>query len=160
MEPLLPIFRELLVLAAANIAPIAARTLLGDRLGTPLDGGLSFLDHQPLLGRSKTVRGLAAGVIGAGVVGALVGFPPILAAEAGALAMLGDALASFVKRRLRLASSSRATGLDQIPEALLPLVVLRGGLGLSWLEVVVATALFFVLEIPLAKLSFRLRLRD
>jgi CDP-2,3-bis-(O-geranylgeranyl)-sn-glycerol synthase len=36
--------------------------------------------------------------------------------------MAGDLVASFVKRRLGLPGSSRATGLDQIPESLLPLL--------------------------------------
>jgi CDP-2,3-bis-(O-geranylgeranyl)-sn-glycerol synthase len=152
--------RVLLLLAAANITPIGAKILLGDRWNAPLDGGLRLADGQRLLGPSKTVRGLVTAVIGATLMGALLRFPLILGAEVGALAILGDAIASFVKRRLRLAPSSRATGLDQIPEALLPLVVLRDGLGLSWLEVGAVTFAFFALEIPLAWLSFRLRLRD
>jgi len=78
----------------------------------------------------------------------------------GAFSMLGDALSSFVKRRLNIASSGRATGIDQIPEALLPMLVARAGLGLSLLEVMAITVVFFALEIPLARLFFRLRLRD
>ena len=74
--------------------------------------------------------------------------------------MLGDALSSFVKRRLNIASGGRATGIDQIPEALLPLLVVRGALGLSLPEVAAITLVFFVLEIPLARLFFRLGLRD
>lgn len=74
--------------------------------------------------------------------------------------MLGDALSSFVKRRLGIESSGRATGIDQIPEALLPLIVVRGALELSLPEVAAITLAFFVLEIPLARLFFRLGLRD
>ena len=74
--------------------------------------------------------------------------------------MLGDALSSFVKRRLNIASSGRATGIDQIPEALLPLIVIRGVLELSLPEVAAITLAFFVLEMPLARLFFRLGLRD
>jgi CDP-2,3-bis-(O-geranylgeranyl)-sn-glycerol synthase len=74
--------------------------------------------------------------------------------------MVGDALSSFVKRRLGITPSGRATGIDQIPEALLPLLVIRGTLGLSWLQVAVITLVFFALEIPLARLLFRLGLRD
>lgn len=74
--------------------------------------------------------------------------------------MLGDALSSFVKRRIGIASSGRATGLDQIPEALLPLLAVYTTLGLTYLEVVSITLAFFLLEIPAAWLSFRLGLRD
>ena len=35
-------------------------------------------------------------------------------------AMIGDLFSSFVKRRLGMSSSSKFTGLDQIPEALIP----------------------------------------
>jgi CDP-2,3-bis-(O-geranylgeranyl)-sn-glycerol synthase len=74
--------------------------------------------------------------------------------------MLGDALSSFVKRRLGISSSGRATGLDQIPEALLPLLVVRATLGLSALQIAAITLAFFALEIPLARLSFWLGLRN
>ena len=36
---------------------------------------------------------------------------------AATMAMVGDLLSSFVKRRLKFQPSSRATGLDQIPES-------------------------------------------
>jgi len=39
--------------------------------------------------------------------------------------MLGDAVASFIKRRFGTAPSSRATGLDPIPEALLTLLAMK-----------------------------------
>jgi hypothetical protein len=73
---------------------------------------------------------------------------------------LGDSLSSFVKRRLGVAPSGRATGIDQIPEALLPLLVIRGTFGLSLLEIAAITMAFFALSIPLARLAFWLRLRD
>ena len=56
--------------------------------------------------------------------------------------------------------SSRATGLDQIPEALLPLLVLKGILGLTLVQIAGITFAFFVLEIPLAWLTHRIGLRD
>ena len=56
--------------------------------------------------------------------------------------------------------SGRATGLDQIPESLLPLLAVQGELDLSLLQIGAITAAFFVLELPLARLAFRLGLRD
>ena len=150
----------LALLAAANIAPIAAKRLLGARWSAPLDSGWCFSDGQPLLGPSKTVRGFVSAVVIAAVAAVLLGFPLRLGAEVGALAMLGDMLASFLKRRLRVPSSGRATGIDQIPEALLPLLVIRGALGLSWLQIAAITLAFFALEIPLSWLGFWLGLRD
>jgi hypothetical protein len=43
----------------------------------------------------------------------------------GSMAMLGDLFSSFVKRRLNLPPSSRATFLDQVPESLFPLLASR-----------------------------------
>ena len=152
--------RLLLLLAVANAAPIVAKKLLGTRWSAPLDGGLRFVDGRPWLGASKTVRGLVAAVAATALAALLLGWPPTLGAAVGAWSMLGDALSSFVKRRLGVPPSGRATGIDQVPEALLPLLALRGELDLGWLQIAAVTLAFFALEIPLARLAFRLGLRD
>lgn len=152
--------RLLLLLAVANGAPVVAKKVFGTRWSAPLDAGWRFVDGRPLLGPSKTMRGFVVAVAGTAVAAALMGFSLGLGSVVGAFAMLGDALSSFVKRRLNIASSGRATGIDQIPEALLPLIVIRGVLELSLPEVAAITLSFFVLEMPLARLFFRLGLRD
>jgi hypothetical protein len=58
--------------------------------------------------------------------------------------MAGDLLSSFVKRRLNLPPSSRATGLDQIPESLLPALVCRGALSSSGLDIAICVGVFLV----------------
>lgn len=152
--------RLLLLLGLANSAPIAAKDLLGTRWSMPLDGGWRFVDGRPLIGSSKTVRGVVSAVVVAAIAAALLGFSYGLGATVGLFAMVGDALSSFVKRRLGIAPSRRATGLDQIPEALLPLLVIQSRLGLSFLQIAAITLAFFALEIPLARLLFRMGLRD
>jgi CDP-2,3-bis-(O-geranylgeranyl)-sn-glycerol synthase len=77
-----------------------------------------------------------------------------------ATTMAGDLLSSFLKRRFGLASSSRATGLDQIPEALFPLLACRSVLSLTLVDIAAGCAIFFVGEILLSRVFFRLRLRD
>jgi CDP-2,3-bis-(O-geranylgeranyl)-sn-glycerol synthase len=160
MEELWGGLRLLLLLGVANASPIVAKLVLGRRWSAPLDGGLRFVDGRPLLGPAKTLRGVAASIGATALAAWALGFAAGLGAAIGAAAMAGDALASFVKRRLGVAPSGRATGLDQIPEALLPLLVVQGALGLSALQIVAVTAAFFVLELPLARLAFRLGLRD
>lgn len=150
----------LLLLAVANGAPVVVKHVFGTRWSAPLDAGWRFVDGRPLLGPTKTVRGFAAAVAGTAVAAALMGFSLGLGAVVGAFAMLGDALSSFVKRRLDIAPSGRATGIDQIPEALLPLIVVGGALDLSLPQIAVITLAFFLLEMPLARLFFRLGLRD
>jgi len=152
--------RLLLLLGVANSAPIAARRLLADRWAAPLDGGLNFVDGRPLLGPGKTIRGVAAAVVATALASWALGMSPQVGALLGAVSMAGDALASFVKRRLGVAPSGRATGLDQVPESLLPLLAVQGMLDLSAVQILAVTVAFFVLEIPLARWAFRLGLRE
>jgi CDP-2,3-bis-(O-geranylgeranyl)-sn-glycerol synthase len=74
--------------------------------------------------------------------------------------MTGDALSSFIKRRLGIAPSGRAIGLDQIPESLLPLLAVQGPLDLSIFQILAITLCFFAVEMPLARLFYRLGIRD
>jgi len=152
--------RLLLLLGVANSAPIAARRLLADRWAAPLDGGLNFVDGRPLLGPGKTIRGVAVAVVATALATWALGMSPQVGALLGAVSMAGDALASFVKRRLGVAPSGRATGLDQVPESLLPLLAVQGMLDLSAVQILAVTIAFFILEIPLARWAFRLGLRE
>lgn len=152
--------RLLLMLSIANLAPILLFRLSGRRPGARLDGGLRFFDRRPLLGPSKTVRGAAAAIAAAALVAPLLGFSPRLGAVIGGCSMLGDALSSFCKRRLDIPSSGKATGLDQIPEALLPLLAIANALSLSVVQIAAITLAFFALEIPMSRLLFRMGVRD
>jgi len=152
--------RLLLLIGAANIAPILAKRWLGGRGSMPLDGGLRFVDGRPLLGPSKTVRGVVAAVLVSTAGSALLGLPLAAGALIGAAAMAGDTLSSFIKRRLGLPPSGRAIGLDQIPESLLPLLAVQGMLQLPAPLILGVTIAFFLLEIPAARWSFRFGLRD
>jgi CDP-2,3-bis-(O-geranylgeranyl)-sn-glycerol synthase len=150
----------LFLLGVANGAPIFLKTLLKKRLATPLDLGLVLPDGQPLLGPGKTFRGLLVSVASTALFAELLGLGWRTGAALAALSMLGDLFSSFLKRRLRLPPHAQAFGLDQIPEALLPLVVLRTKLDLSGLEITLLVVSFVVLEIWLSRLLFLLRIRD
>lgn len=149
----------IILLLLANGAPVVAARLAGQRLAWPVDGGLVCRDGQPLLGPSKTWRGLAAGVLTATAAGWPLNLDPALGAAAGALSLLGDLLSSFVKRRMGVPPSGQATGLDQIPEALLPAAVLAPALGLGVAQVVAVVATFMALELLLSVAGYRVGLR-
>jgi CDP-2,3-bis-(O-geranylgeranyl)-sn-glycerol synthase len=78
----------------------------------------------------------------------------------GVAAMAGDLFSSFTKRRLGLAPSSMALGLDQIPESLFPLLACRLLLPLSFFDVVAGVTLFFIGGLILSRILFRFNLRD
>lgn len=156
----LPILRVLLLLGVANGMPVLARKLLRDRFGMPVDGGVTLPDGRPLFGASKTIRGLVLSVASTALAAGLIGPDAATGALLAAASMLGDLASSFVKRRLGLGPHAQAFGLDQIPEALLPMLLLPASLGLSAADIAVALAAFILLEMALSRLLFRLGIRD
>ncbi len=150
----------LALLAIANTAPIVGKRLCGARFAAPLDGGLLFFDGRPLFGPSKTFRGIVLAVLTASLCAPLIGLEWRTGAMIGSFAMLGDLFSSFVKRRMKRPSSSKATGLDQVPESLFPALACRNMLSLSAIDIVSCVLLFFVGEIVFARLFYRLGFRD
>ena len=66
-------------------------------------------------------------------------------------------MASFLKRRLGLAVSSMALGLDQVPELLLPAISMRTYAQLTAIDILmVVLFFFFVGELALSRVFFRL----
>jgi CDP-archaeol synthase len=155
-----PIFQCLILLTIANGVPVIAKKIIGKWLAWPIDGGWILWDGQPLLGRSNTFRGVALAVVASAVAAPLVGPDIETGALIGLSAMAGDMLSSFVKRRLRLASSAEAPGLDQVPESLLPMLAVKGLLGLSALDILVAVGAFWIGELLVSRLLFMLHIRD
>lgn len=150
----------MMLLTAANGAPVLATRVLHQRGDFPLDAHLRWTDGRPLFGASKTLRGIVVSLFTTILLAPLIGLPWTVGALVGALAMVGDLVSSFTKRRLNLAPGSRATGIDQVPESLLPLVAARAMLPLSIVDVLLGVAMFFVGEIVLSRLLYRWHLRD
>jgi CDP-archaeol synthase len=151
---------SLLLIAVANGGPILVARMLGGRLAHPIDGGIVLRDGHPLLGPSKTWRGLVAAIVFAACTAVLVGLPWQAGALIGASAMAGDCLSSFVKRRLALEPSSMALGLDQVPESLLPAVVSTVFLPLGFDDIVAIVLVFSVGELAISRLFYAIGLRD
>lgn len=154
------ILKLLLLLGVANGTPILAKRIFGKRLATPVDGGLHLPDGRPLFGASKTLRGIVLSVVVTALLAPLLGFDWVIGAGFAAASMLGDLLSSFIKRRLGLAVHGQALGLDQIPESLLPLLLLQRPLGIGGGDIVLVVVVFFVLELVLSWLLFKLHVRD
>jgi CDP-archaeol synthase len=159
MHPLADV-QLLALLALANGSPVIAKLVLAEHFAGPLDRGATFLDGRPLFGPSKTLRGLLVAIVVTAAGAPLIGLNVKIGLLVGAAAMFGDLLSSFVKRRLGLATSSRATGLDQIPESLLPALACQPALSLGVLDVLAVCAIFFAGEVLLSRVLFRLRVRD
>jgi len=136
-----------LLLVIANGAPFVAHRLFGKFLDQPLDRNKVFRDGRPLLGPGKTVRGIFSAIIATTVLAPLVGLEPAQGAVFGLLAMLGDLVSSFIKRRLDIATSRSAPLLDQLPESLLPLLVMQQALSVTVPEIAAAAACFLLIDL-------------
>ncbi len=154
------ILQLLILLMLANGTPVIAKKLLGERYSYPLDGNLTFADGRPLFGRSKTIRGVVLAVLVTSAGAPLIGLDWKTGLLVGSVAMAGDLASSFSKRRLNLPSSSRASGLDQVPESLFPLLACRNLLSLEAADIAVCVVMFFIGEVVLSRLLYALHLRD
>lgn len=159
MSPL-HILQLLILLTLANGAPVIAKRALAKHFACPLDGNLTFIDGHPLFGSSKTLRGVLVAILVTTAGAPLLGLEFQIGTIVGVTAMAGDLLSSFLKRRLGLVPSSRATGLDQIPELLLPVLACSQALSLTALDMVAIVAIFFVGEVLLSRLLFLVQIRD
>lgn len=147
------------ILVCANGAPIIARKLLSSRFDTPLDGHLVLWDGQRLFGSSKTIRGVVAATLTTTVIFMFLDMSALNGFLFGLSAMLGDSLSSFVKRRARLNPGDTAPWLDQIPEALLPVLFVRTSLELGWLQVIVVVVGFALVNMIISPVTYWLHIR-
>lgn len=147
------------LLVVANGAPVLVNKVMGKRWSWPVDNELKLRDGHRLFGNTKTWRGLCSAVFFTTLAAILSGLEPLTGALFGALAMLGDLLASFIKRRIGHAESSRARGIDTVPESLLPILLLKDSLSLNLIDIMLVVALFFVIEELVSPVLYRLHIR-
>lgn len=147
---LFPAARALILLIAANATPVLIARLMQDRWSYPLDCGCTLADGYRLFGAHKTWRGLASGTAAAALAGLPFGLPLWLGAAFGLASLLADALSSAAKRRLRVPPGTEFPGLDQLGEALLPMLVFAAPLSLDVAGMLAATATFITLDISSA----------
>ncbi len=115
---------QTLTLVETGLAILAAMVANGSPVivgrGTPLDAGKRFIDGRRVLGDGKTVEGTIVaifyGLTIAITCGVALKDPKLVVAGASAVlgAVLGDIIASFVKRRLGLPRGSPVPIMDQL----------------------------------------------
>ena len=124
------------------------------------------------LGDHKTVVGFLAGVC-AGVLAtgmqrlldapiALVDYRRwlVLGLLFGGGAMLGDALKSFAKRRLRITPGARWIPFDQLDFVLGALILVATQAKLDWVDIALILALSFVADVAVNRLAFRCGIKN
>src|SRR3954447_22206402 len=144
----------LVLVSIANGAPVLLKKALQDRLSYPIDARLTFFDGRRLLGPSKTIRGAVVSIALTAAAAPLLDLDAAIGALVGGMAIIGDLFSSFLKRRLDFAPSSRAIGLDQIPESLFPALACLGLFPLNSLDIIIVVAAFAVIAITLSPLFY------
>lgn len=147
------------MLVLANGSPVVVARLFHQHGNWPIDGGRLWRDGRPLLGPSKTWRGLVSGVLTCALFALWVGLGWLFGALFAFLSLWGDMLSSFTKRRMGLASSARAVWLDQLPEAMLPMVLAWYWLSLPLWEAMAIALLFALSNMLFSPLFYRLGIR-
>lgn len=150
----------LLLIVAANGAPILLRKLLRNRFQYPIDFKYFFVDGKRLFGNAKTWPGTLSIFLVSLLLAWAIGFGVYAGLLAGVGIISGDLLSSFIKRRLGLPVSSMALGLDQIPESLFPYLLLMERLNLDVNEIIIGVTCFVVLELAISRLLYWLKVRD
>jgi multisubunit Na+/H+ antiporter MnhF subunit len=150
----------LFLLTLANGTPLMVSKVLGNRFSYPVDGDREFLDGRPIFGPAKTLRGVVCAILVTTASAPLLGLEWKIGLMVGSLAMAGDLLSSFLKRRLGRSSSSPIVGVDQIPESLFPLLACIGLLSLTVADVAIGVAIFFIGELALSRVLYAFDLRD
>ena len=93
-----PLARVLILLSLANGSPVIAKRIFGDNYAAPVDGNARFFDGRPLVGPSKTIRGIVISLLVTALGAILLGLPFWLGLLVASTAMAGDLLSSFLKR--------------------------------------------------------------
>ncbi len=127
----------------------------GRRFKKPLDGGLVWFDRQPIFGEHKTFNGIMISLLGGIVAFPLMDLPWHIVGTAALLAMAGDLLSSFIKRRLALPSGKSVIVLDQLFESLLPTLYLKPILHISLVQTILILV-FFILIAHLGAFLWRI----
>ncbi len=154
------LFPLLLLIIIANGAPILARRLLNNSFDLAVDFGQRLPDKNRLFGPSKTWRGIFAALLATTIAAWLLGHSPVTGMLVAGYAIAGDLSASFIKRRLSMKPISMAPLLDQVPESLLPALMLKDAFNLDISAIILLVLIFIIIELMLSHILYRYGVRN
>jgi CDP-2,3-bis-(O-geranylgeranyl)-sn-glycerol synthase len=152
-------FLLLLLIIIANGSPIVSRWLLNNSFNLPVDFGQILPDKKRLLGSSKTWRGIVSALLATSAAAWLLGYSLETGLLVATYAIIGDLCSSFIKRRLSMEPSSMAPLLDQIPESLLPALIMMNTFRLDVSSVIQLVLTFVIIELLLSHILYKWGLR-
>ena len=148
----------LLLIVIANAAPVITSFIIPKQ--KPIDFGIKLQDQQALFGQSKTWSGLISSLILTSLFAYALNYDFLIGLIISCLAMLGDLLSSFIKRRLKKQSSEACILLDQIPESVFPALAMMSIYSLSLIQVIAIVVSFIIIELILSSALLRYRRKN
>jgi len=133
---------------------------MGKRLDSAIDCGFRLPDNNPVLGSSKTWRGVIGAIVFTSIGAVLLGYSVPVGTQIALYAVLGDILSSFIKRRIGMAPSSMAPLLDQVPESLFPALMFMDTFEMNYQSIIILVCVFIVIELLLSFILFKLGIRN
>ena len=136
--------------------------------GTPVDFGKSDSKGNRWIGDGVTWRGLIAGTLIGILTGAVQGyFGPAIMAEIGQYifllgfgALLGDAIGSFLKRRLGISRGQRAPILDQLDFIIVALILVSPVVKMNLPFVIVVLIVTLIIHSLANLIAYLLGIKD
>lgn len=149
----------LILIVIANAAPVITRFIFSEKNLLAIDFGLKLKDQQALFGKTKTWAGIISSLSLTSICAYLLNYDISSGLIISSLAMTGDLLTSFIKRRLKKQSSESCLLLDQIPESVLPALAMKNLYSLSLIQLIVIIVSFIIIELILSTTLLRYRKR-
>lgn len=148
----------------------ACAMLLGGK--TPIDFGKNFFDGRPLLGKGKTFKGtifgIGAGIIIAAAINGLLSKQTMLyysnhyvliTSILVVLAILGDMIGSFIKRRLNIERGQPVLLLDQLDFVIVPMIFLWSQKFISFTEIIIVLIITLFVHKLANYIAFKFKLK-
>lgn len=149
----------LILIVIANAAPVITSFIFSEQKLQPIDFGLKLKDEQALFGKSKTWSGLISSLILTSFCAYVLNYDISSGLIISTLAMAGDLISSFIKRRFKQKSSETCILLDQIPESVFPALAMKIIYSLSMIQVIAIVVSFIIIELILSAILLRYRRR-
>lgn len=174
LEIILESFYLMLPAYFANMAPVICRGIF-DRLAFPLDFNKKFLG-KPILGKNKTFRGVMSGLIFAIVISfiqnvlynhellkgiSLLDYHQwlLIGLLLGAGALVGDAVKSFIKRRIGIPPGNSLAIFDQIDFVLGAIIFISFIKKLNFNFIITIVIISYILNVLVNSISYYLKIR-
>ena len=148
----------------------ACAMLLGGK--TPIDFGKKFFDGRALLGKGKTFKGtifgIGAGIIVAAAINGLLfkqtaqyysNHYVLIASILVVLAILGDIIGSFIKRRMNIERGQPVLLLDQLDFVIVPMLFLLLQNLISFAEIIIVLAITLIVHKAANYIAFKFKLK-